>query len=406
MYPEYLVNLTRTCYQHSATSSMCSGLPSISQFSPTNFLIMGLPPDASSYRDYDFHSVPLLAVKCASRIAPATPISCSSLLPNFNATDQTCNSVISKVSFRFAHQAGRILDYQIKLWTQDSVTEGFAFNVEIVFFENEIVDLNETAFPPSLQRSGADGYVRGRPLLAGRLSNQNSIEMAPFPLPTEADRQSARGALYAWWVYPSGGDDCNDVSDPNRLSFVRFGINSYSACILRYNLSTLSNCTELEDQIKTILTRQWNSTTSTASAETPTHVGCLGASQPEVPSQWTPILFADDAMTERCTTSSGNNECANIIIGQHIRVVYAYQGKVTNPRATVLGAQIEYIRGNIKFLGALVWNPIAIEERVDPQSCPDPGLSRVGPGAAHGRLTATRPETAFGPTLSAPSSLP
>ncbi|BHF67077.1 hypothetical protein SprV_0301010000 [Sparganum proliferum] len=255
-----------------------------------------------------------------------------------------------KVSFRFAHQAGRILDYQIKLWTQDSVTEGFAFNVEIVFFENEIVDLNETAFPPSLQRSGADGYVRGRPLLAGRLSDQNSIEMAPFPLPTEADRQSARGALYAWWVYPSGGDDCNDVSDPNRLSFVRFGINSYSACILRYNLSTLSNCTELEDQIKTILTRQWNSTTSTASAETPTHVGCLGASQPEVPSQWTPILFADDAMTERCTTSSGNNECANIIIGQHIRVAYAYQGKVTNPRATVLGAQIEYIRGNIKFL--------------------------------------------------------
>ncbi|VDN15142.1 unnamed protein product, partial [Dibothriocephalus latus] len=158
---------------------------------------MGLPLDAVGYRDYRFYSVPLSAVKCASQFASATPISCSSILPTFNTADQTCRSVISKISFRFAHRAGQILDYQIKLWTQDIVTEGFAFNVEIVFFENEIVDLNEPAFSPDLQRSGADGYDWGRPLLAGRLSDQNSIQMAPFPLLTEADRQSARGALYA-----------------------------------------------------------------------------------------------------------------------------------------------------------------------------------------------------------------
>ncbi|VDL99774.1 unnamed protein product [Schistocephalus solidus] len=249
---------------------------------------MGLPPFANSYRNYEFYSVPLSAVKCASQDAQATPISCSS------------------ISFRFAHRAGQILDYQIKLWTQDVVTEGFSFNVEIVFFENEIADLNGTAFPPDLQRSGADGYEWGRPLLAGRLSDQNRIQMMPFPLLTEADRQSARGALYAWWVYPSGGDDCSDPSDPNRLSFVRFGIDSYSACILRYNLSMLSNCTELEVQVKNILTRQWNSTTATASAEPPTHVGCLGASQSEILSDWAPILSADSASTEQDTTTSGN----------------------------------------------------------------------------------------------------
>ncbi|KAF5402959.1 hypothetical protein PHET_03634 [Paragonimus heterotremus] len=358
--PVFLVNSTHSCRRRilvADNGESCTSLPQLSTYT-TGFRFVrkwsplgGLPTELeSNVSTVTWNTSSIDSVICvnASDIVQI----CPDTAPEFNATSGTCSQVIQTVIYRFFVDGNGMHNVSVKAVIGENLKDVFDQTFTIEF--SEFPDLNfstATKVTPADFRSGAPGYLVNYPVRAGILLN-GTIHLNPVPIISARDRVNAGGMTFGWWPVPAGGSCEVPLNPINQVLTVRFGVDMYSVCLLKYNASVsnggnVTTCQALENLIIAVLN---GSTTAVSIA--PTHVAQWGNSEAQNPTDWLPIQLVGERSndSETLPIKAGNRSCENIIIGQSIRIVYARTGELANEQNQIIAVRKHWHRGTVEFM--------------------------------------------------------
>lgn len=267
--------------------------------------------------------------------------------PSFNASAGTCDFVLEQASFLVTHNnTGGIVTVTVDLVLR-SVASGLSDTEQE--FTYAFQEQNEASL---FTRSGNPGYLRGNPVLAGRLITSSTVTVRVFNessnetviisnsyielSPRPQDWLTSSGYPASTPTDPRSSRDC--LSAPMVPVSVRFGEDRRSGCLMHYDVDNLTqSCSVLQSVSRSILPVPTGIT----------HVGEFGNSLPNDTSSWVEILTSNSVTSP--SASVVGVQCPNVRVGLSLEVLYAKTGRLAEPQLRIVGVQYSFVHANVYY---------------------------------------------------------
>ncbi|XP_068242172.1 tectonic-1-like isoform X2 [Palaemon carinicauda] len=237
----------------------------------------------------------------------------------------TCRNALVRVKYVIRHNGSKgILNVKAKIYltnltdAQRQVRQGFE-----VKFEWQSSDKQESV----LERSGRPGYLRGKPLLMGKLVENRTEE----DILKSAIQLSADPNQWLKILAPGNRGQCDSSTQ------VTFGIDIGSGCLLEVSPGEFEQvCGVLQ---KKILSKLFGSAPLNDAA---LRVASFGDSSINSPADWVPLLMTEEPQCGTLGQSYGSGQYFSLVTSLHIEIAFTLQGSLANPQAKVVGINVRF----------------------------------------------------------------
>jgi len=203
----------------------------------------------------------------------------------------------------------------------------------------------DTLLVDKYPRSGNPGYIRGKPVLAGKRrllgadSEQSFVMVAEdpstwifFPKADSTGSCPVDSSTYGGTGVPPAA---------SRRMSISYGYDGASSCVFELKLADFKDCSAIREEVYSAV----NAITSRAE-----YVGRYGMSSQTVIEDWVEVINTDPPQPPASdATDESTFECSPVITGAHLEILTAKIGAQANPQDTIVGAVWTYSTSLVTF---------------------------------------------------------